>query len=79
MGGSNDSRTNILNKLKALQQSQTDYADMVEESGMEGAGTGMKIPASIGTKPLKLEPGMHHMEQLDLSHDSMDEDIKEAD
>lgn len=50
---------------------------MVDETGDNGLGT--KIPTSLNTKVLKLEPGMHHMENLNLSQDSGDEDIKEAD
>ena len=60
-----------------MQQSQTDYADMVDESGEGGAITLSKIPTSLHTKPLHVDPGMHHMEKLD--YDSLsDEEIKES-
>lgn len=70
------SRSSILNKLKALQQSQTDYADMVDENG-EGVSSS-KMPAAFNAKPLKLEPGMHHMEKLDDSNTSLDDDLRAA-
>lgn len=66
----------MLSKLKSIQQSQTDYAAMVDES-QEGEGKISlqikHVPSSIGTKPFHLESGMHHMEKLD-SMDSLDDD-----
>ena len=37
-----------------------------------------KIPTSIHSKPFHIEPGMHHLEKLMDSNDSIDEDIKDA-
>lgn len=49
---------------------------MVDENG-EG-GSSSKMPAAFNAKPLKLEPGMHHMEKLDDSAGSLEEDMAAA-
>jgi len=60
---SSDVLQNVLSRIKAM-QSQTDYASMVGESGVSVNGL-RHAPHSLHARPFVVQPGMHHVEDLE--------------